>query len=170
MTIESQNTEKLAMYLGECRDLGVPVLAPDVNRSALAFAVEPAGVRFGLGAVKNVGEGAIVSILACRASHGVLDSLYTLAEDMDLRLVNKRVLESLVKAGALDNLGGGEPGWASTPATLRRARLLASVDRCIEHGGRVQRDRQQGQSQLSTPCSRPGPTPSWASRSRKPRP
>jgi DNA polymerase-3 subunit alpha len=148
LTIESQNTEKLAMYLGECRDLGVPVLAPDVNRSGVAFTVEPDGVRFGLGAVRNVGESALVPILASRERHGRLDSLFTLVEDLDLRMVNKRVLESLTKSGAFDELGGGEPGWASSPVPLRRARLLASVDRAIEHGGRIQRDRQQGQSQL----------------------
>ena len=56
LTIESQNTDKLALYLGECRDLGVPVLPPDVNVSELRFTVEPEGVRFGLGAVKNVGR------------------------------------------------------------------------------------------------------------------
>jgi DNA polymerase-3 subunit alpha len=148
LTIESQNTEKLAMYLGECRDLGVPVLAPDVNRSGVAFTVEPDGVRFGLGAVRNVGESALVPILASRERHGRLDSLFTLVEDLDLRMVNKRVLEGLTKSGAFDELGGGEPGWASSPVPLRRARLLASVDRAIEHGGRIQRDRQQGQSQL----------------------
>ncbi len=146
LTIESQNTDKLAMYLGECRDLGVPVLPPDVNRSALAFTVEPDGVRFGLGAVKNVGEGAILSLLAARDKHGRLESLFVLCEDLDLRLVNKRVLESLVKAGAFDSLAG--PPAEAAPVTLRRGRLLASVDRAIEHGNRLQRDREQGQSQL----------------------
>jgi DNA polymerase-3 subunit alpha len=146
LTIESQNTEKLAMYLSECRDLGVPVLPPDVNRSGLAFTVEPDGVRFGLGAVKNVGEGAIASILASRASRGRLDSLFTLAEDLDLRLVNKRVLESLVKAGALDALARANGGAGSLAAG--RARLFAAVDRAIEHGARHQRDRDKGQTQL----------------------
>jgi DNA polymerase-3 subunit alpha len=148
LTIESQNTEKLAMYLGECRELSVPVLPPDLNGSLLAFTVEPDGVRFGLGAIKNVGEGAITSVLASRAKHGRLTSLFTLCEDLDLRLVNKRVLESLVKAGACDDLGGGESTWAGAPVTLRRARLLASIDRAMEYGSRMQRDQEQGQSQL----------------------
>ena len=143
LTIEAANTDKLAMYLGECRDLGVPILPPDINASELAFTVSPEGVRFGLCAVKNVGEGAILSLLAVRAEVGRIDSLYTLSERADLRLVNKRVLESLIKAGAFDALAG-----KATPAPIARARLFAAVDRAIEHGGRHQRDREKGQHQL----------------------
>jgi DNA polymerase-3 subunit alpha len=144
LTIESQNTEKLALYLGECRELGIQVLPPDVNASELAFTVTPCGVRVGLGAVKNVGEGAIASILSVRGERGRIDSIFRLCEETDLRLVNKRVLESLVKAGALDSLApGGGPA-----ARAWRARLAAAVDRAIEHGNRIQRDRDQGQSQL----------------------
>ncbi|MGE3841909.1 MAG: DNA polymerase III subunit alpha, partial [Vicinamibacterales bacterium] len=148
LTIESQNVEKLALYLGECRELHVPVLPPDINRSQWQFTVEPAGVRYGLGAVKNVGEGAIGSILGIRASAGPIDSLYTLAEEMDLRLVNKRVLESLAKAGAFDEVGRRQLGCEDAPARWVRARLLASVDRFLENGARAQRDRSHGQSQL----------------------
>ena len=105
LTIESQNTDKLALYLGECRDRGVPVLPPDINESQLRFTVEPEkGVRFGLTAIKNVGEGAIDSLLAVRKAGGRITSLHALCEDVDLRLVNKRVFESLVKAGAFDSL------------------------------------------------------------------
>ena len=144
MTIEAQNTDKLAVYLGECRDMGIPVLAPDLNASAMGFRVTPDGVRFGLTAVKNVGEGAIASILACRGEHGRIESLFRLCEDIDLRLVNKRVLESLIKAGACDSvLPSGERGHPD-----RRAQLLPVVDRALEHGGRVQRDRERGQAQL----------------------
>jgi DNA polymerase III subunit alpha len=144
LTIESQNTEKLAMYLGECRELGVPILPPDISASELQFTVKPDGVRFGLGAVKNVGEGAILSILETRASLGRIGSIFTLCEHADLRLVNKRVLESLVKAGAFDSLS---PVIGCDAAALR-ARLFAAVDRAIEHGSRVQRDRDRGQSDL----------------------
>ena len=145
LTIESQATDKLAMYLGECRSCGVSILSPDVNASGVTFTVTPQGVRFGLAAIKNVGEAAIASILNVRASSGRIRSIYTLCEEIDLRLVNKRVLESLVKAGAFDSLAS-EMG--SLPAGTLRARLLASVDRAIEHGSRRQRDRDQGQSQL----------------------
>ena len=144
MTIEAQNTDKLGMYLGECRDMGIPVLAPDLNASAMGFRVAPEGIRFGLTAVKNVGEGAIASILASREQHGRIESLFRLCEDIDLRLVNKRVFESLVKAGALDSVAAaGE----RRPAD-RRAQLLAVADRALEHGNRVQRDRERGQAQL----------------------
>jgi DNA polymerase-3 subunit alpha len=144
LTIEAANTDKLAMYLGECRDLGVPILPPDVNSSELRFTVTPEGVRFGLCAVKNVGEGAVMSILGVRGERGRLDSLHTLCEHADLRLVNKRVLESLVKAGALDSMV--HDGASDTRRS--RARLFAAVDRAIEHGGRHQRDRDKGQNQL----------------------
>jgi DNA polymerase-3 subunit alpha len=143
LTIEAANTDKLAMYLGECRDLGVPILAPDINQSELAFTVSPEGVRFGLCAIKNVGEGAILSMLAVRKELGRIDSLYALCEHADLRLVNKRVLESLIKAGALDSLTPSD-----LPAASARARLFAAVDRAIENGGRQQRDRDKGQNQL----------------------
>src|SRR5690349_18640007 len=107
-TIESQNTEKLAMYLGEARDRGIPVLPPDINQSQLRFTVEPEkGVRFGLTAIKNVGEGAIESLLNVRAKQGRITSLHALCEELDLRLFNKRVFESLAKAGALDSLAAG---------------------------------------------------------------
>jgi DNA polymerase III subunit alpha len=142
LTIEAANTDKLAMYLGECRDLGVPILAPDINTSQLAFTVEKEGVRFGLCAVKNVGEGAILSMLGVRKELGRIDSLYTLCEQVDQRLVNKRPLESLVKAGAFDSL----VPTGTTPA--RRARLFAAIDKAIEHGSRHQRDRDKGQNQL----------------------
>jgi DNA polymerase-3 subunit alpha len=147
LTIESQNTDKVAFYLGECRELGVPVLPPDVNRSSLGFTVETDGVRYGLGAVRNVGEGAIQAILGVRAARGRIDSLFTLCEEVDLRAVNKRVLESLVKAGAFDRVGGAA-GWDALPVAARRARLCTAVDGAIEHGVRFQKDREQGQSQL----------------------
>src|SRR4029079_3740158 len=142
LTIEAANTDKLAMYLGECRDLGVTILPPDINSSEMSFTVVNGGVRFGLCAVKNVGEGAILSMLTVRRERGRIESLYPLCEYADLRLVNKRVLESLIKAGALDALVPGANGSVGA----RRARLFAAVDRAIEHGGRDQRDREKGQS------------------------
>jgi DNA polymerase III subunit alpha len=146
LTIESQNTAKLALYLAECRERGIPVLPADVNSSQLGFTVVPEGVRFGLGAVKNVGEGAIASILAVRAAQGCFDSLHRLCEDLDLRLVNKRVLESLVKAGAFDSTGVLQaPGL---PASEVRPRMMAAIDSACEHGNRRQRDRDQGQADL----------------------
>ena len=145
LTIESQNSDKIALYLAECRELGVPVLPPDLNQSALHFVVQPDGVRFGLGAVKGAGEGAIRSVLEARTQlGGQIRSLFQLAEHVDLRLVNKKVLECLIKAGACDSLcpdgREGYLGW--------RARLIAGLDRILDHGSRHQRDREQGQSLL----------------------
>src|ERR671920_1721912 len=90
LTIEAANTDKLAMYLGECRELGVTILPPDINSSQLTFAVVDRGVRFGLCAVKNVGEGAILSMLGVRRELGRIDSLYALCEHADLRLVDRK--------------------------------------------------------------------------------
>jgi DNA polymerase-3 subunit alpha len=149
LTIEAQNTDKLALYLGDCRERGIPVLPPDINESQLRFSVEPGkGVRFGLTAIKNVGEGAIDSLLMVRGKQGRITSLHALAQDLDLRLVNKRVFESLVKAGAFDALTESDPALAGLPTTIRRARLFAAIDAACEHGARLQRDQSEGQAQL----------------------
>src|SRR6266853_2561151 len=140
LTIEAQNTDKLALYLGECRERGIPVLPPDVNESQLAFTVTPAGVRFGLTAIKNVGEGAIQSLLAVRAAKGAITSLQALCEDLDLRLFNKRVFESLAKAGALDSLAGAVTGH---PRDVR-PRLVAAVDVACEYGARLRSEERRG--------------------------
>jgi len=148
LTIESQNTEKLALYLGECRDRGIPVLQPDINESQLRFTVEPdEGVRFGLTAIKNVGEGAIDSLLEVRRKQGRITSLVSLCEDLDLRLMNKRVFESLIKAGAFDSLAKGTP-YEPLPSRALRPRLMAAIDAACEYGARVQRDKLEGQAQL----------------------
>ncbi|OFW02972.1 MAG: DNA polymerase III subunit alpha [Acidobacteria bacterium RIFCSPLOWO2_02_FULL_68_18] len=143
LTIEAQNTDKLALYLGDCRERGVPVLPPDLNRSQLNFAVEPdKGVRFALAAIKGIGETAVNAIIGARAQlGGGIVSLHALCEVVDLRMVNKRALEALVKAGACDSLAAGEPRSV-------RARLFASVDAAVEHGTRMQRDQSLGQTQL----------------------
>ncbi len=149
LTIEAQNTDKLALYLGDCRDRGVPVLPPDINGSQLRFTVEPGkGVRFGLTAIKNVGEGAIESLLEVRRKQGRIASLVGLCEDLDLRLVNKRVFESLTKAGAFDGLAIGVPAYEAMATRMFRPRLLVAIDAACEHGARFQRDRDEGQAQL----------------------
>ena len=143
LTIEAQNTDKLAVYLNESRDRGVPVLPPDINESTLNFSVERGqGVRFGLTAIKGLGEGAVRAIIAARTQlGGRIVSLHAICEIVDLRIANKRVFEALVKAGATDSLagGGGREG---------RARQFAAVDTACEHGVRTQRDRDLGQTQL----------------------
>jgi len=152
LTIEAQNTDKLSLYLGECREREIPVLPPDINESELRFSVEPGkGVRYGLTAIKNVGEGAIASLLSVRKKQGRIASLFALCEDLDLRLVNKRVFESLVKAGAFDAIARQNEDFANIPTTALRPRLIAALDAACEHGTRVQRDREEGQGSLFAP-------------------
>jgi len=102
------DTDKVVGVVGECRRLEVTVLPPDVNASELEFRVEPAGIRFGLAAVKNVGEGAIEQIVRERDANGAYQSLEEFCRRQDLHTVNKRVIESLIKCGAMDELGQRE--------------------------------------------------------------
>ena len=150
LTIEAQNTDKLAVYLAECRERGVPILPPDINESLLSFSVERnKGVRFGLAAIKGLGESAVNALVAAREQlGGRIPSLHALCEVADLRIVNKRVLEALVKAGACDFMAGHAD--KARPATVRalRARLFAAVDAACDHGTRTQRDKDLGQTQL----------------------
>jgi DNA polymerase-3 subunit alpha len=104
------DSDRVALYIADCRRLGIPILPPDVNRSGLDFEIDETdagkpSIRFGLGAVKNVGEGAIQVILRARTDHGAFASLEEFARRVDLRHVGKRALESLVRVGALDSLG-----------------------------------------------------------------
>jgi len=151
LTIEAQNTDKLAMYLAESRDRGIPVLPPDINESQLHFSVEPGkGVRFGLTAIKGLGDGAIRVILDARARlGGKIPSLHALCEELDLRLANKRVFEALVKAGACDSLVGGTThAPLREPLNVIRARLFAAIDGACDHGSRLQRNKDLGQVDL----------------------
>ena len=136
LTSEKQNTDKVVQYLQACRDMDIGVLPPDINESELDFAVVGDKIRFGLAAVKNVGESAIESMLAARAKVGRFESPADLCEEVDLRLVNKRVLESLVKSGCFDSFGA------------KRAQLMAIADRALDYGQQVQRERESGQGSL----------------------
>ena len=167
LTIEAQNTDKLALYLGECRERGIPVLPPDINESQLRFTVEPGkGVRFGLTAIKNVGEGAIESLLAVRTKQGRITSLHALCEDLDLRLVNKRVFESLAKAGAFDSLARADPALRGAAVGGAAAAADGGDRRRVRaRRARMQRDENEGQAQLfgafgdersAAPARRPG--------------
>jgi DNA polymerase-3 subunit alpha len=136
LTNEKANTDKLVHYIGECRSLGIEVLPPDVSSSGLDFTVERDRIRFGLSAIKNVGEAAIRSIIEARERVGSFASLHDLCAEVDLRLVNKRVLEALVQSGALDSLGG------------RRSQLAAMIDSAMDLGQKRRADREAGQGSL----------------------
>ncbi len=133
LTSESGNTAKVVKYINECRERGIPVLPPHINSSALTFMPDGDGIRFGLGAIKNVGPGPVEAILKARQEHGPFRSLYHFCEQVDPSSINRRLLESFIRAGALDNLGGN------------RAQLMAALDDAIESGHRVWNDRCSGQ-------------------------
>ncbi|MFB3923545.1 MAG: DNA polymerase III subunit alpha [Terriglobia bacterium] len=136
LTSEIGNQDKLTQYLNECRDMGIKILPPDINSSELAFSPAGQSIRFGLTAIKNVGEAAIDSVLSARWKLGRFDSLFQFCENVDLRLLNKRVIESMIKAGALDSLGA------------LRSQMAASLDRAMELGARQQREASSGQHGL----------------------
>jgi DNA polymerase-3 subunit alpha len=134
LTSEKDNTDKVVEYINEANRMGIKVLPPDINESFADFTVaDDKTIRFGLRAVKNVGLGAIDSIVLSRRKKGRFDSLGDLCQRVDLRLVNRKVLESLIKCGALDSLG------------LRRAAMMAMLDGVLEFGSQMQRQRQKGQ-------------------------
>ena len=147
LTSEIGNQDKLTRYLNECKDMGIGILPPDVNSSDLAFTPAGPNIRFGLTAIKNVGATAIESVLAARQKLGRFDNLIEFCENVDLRLLNKRVLESLIKAGAFDSLGA------------RRAQLAAVLDRAMELGQKRQRESESGQHGLFVGGSDAAPPP-----------
>jgi DNA polymerase-3 subunit alpha len=136
MTTDMGNTDKIMGYFTECRDLGIKVLGPDVNESQKNFAVVDGSIRFGLAAIKNVGEGAVESVIDIRNEGGPFTSFFDFCRRVDLRKVNKRMLEGLIKAGAFD----------STRA--KRSQLMAVLDQAVEDGAAAQRERDQGQTSI----------------------
>jgi DNA polymerase III subunit alpha len=135
LTSVTGNTDDVVKYINECREMGIAVEPPDINVSDADFTPHGAAIRFGLAAVKNVGHNAIESIIAGRKERGRYRSIYEFCEKVDLRLLNKRVLESLVKSGAMDSLG-------------RRAQLAAVLDKAIDRAAKSQRDAESGQHGL----------------------
>jgi DNA polymerase-3 subunit alpha len=132
LTCERGNQDKVVKYINECRDIDIAILPPDINTSDVNFTPSRNGIWFGLAAIKNVGETAITSIVAGKP----FKSLFDFCERVDLRAVNKRVVESLIKAGAFDSLGQD------------RALLYANVDRGMDWGQRKQREKEVGQGGL----------------------
>src|SRR6266481_1867592 len=135
LTSVTGNTDDVVKYINECREMGIAVEPPDINVSDANFTPHENAIRFGLAAVKNVGHNAIDSIVAGRKKLGRYRDIYEFAESVDLRLLNKRVLESLIKSGAMDSLG-------------RRAQLMAVIDQAIEQAQKAQRDAESGQHGL----------------------
>ena len=135
LTSETGTTDRVVKYINECREMGIAVEPPDINVSEANFTPHGGAIRFGLAAVKNVGHTAIESILAARQKLGRFHSLFDFCENVDLRLLNKRVIESLIKSGALDSLG-------------TRAQLMAVTDKALERAQKTHRDAESGQHGL----------------------
>jgi hypothetical protein len=135
LTAFRSNEEKVAAAIAECRRMGIEIKLPDVHHSDVEFTVEGPAIRFGLLAVKNVGQSAIESIVAARKEGGPFKSLADLCSRIDLRLVNRKVLEALAKVGALNALG-------------HPAQVLLGLDDAINAGQAASRDRISGQTSL----------------------
>ena len=136
LTSITGDTDSVVKYINECREMGIAVEPPDINVSDANFTPHGQAIRFGLAAVKNVGGNAIESIVAARKKLGRnFQSFYEFCEEVDLRLLNKRVLESLIKSGAMDCFG-------------RRAQLMQALDTAIEQAQKAQRDAESGQHGL----------------------
>jgi DNA polymerase-3 subunit alpha len=136
MTSEMDDSDRIVILIGECRRMGIQVLPPDINESFYDFRVTDEGIRCAMGAIKNVGQAPVNSIVAAREEGGPFTSLFTLCERIDLRGVNKRVLESLVQAGAMDSVEGN------------RAQLMAAVPKAMDYAQGIQKDRERGQTSL----------------------
>ena len=136
LSCDMNNTDKVVVYISECKDREIEVLPPDINESDKDFTVVEDRIRFGLAAVKNVGEAALDSIIEERTTEGSFKSLEDFCCRVDLRRVNRRVLESLIKAGAFDSLG------------KKRSQIFAILDQALEQGQAAQRDRLSGQISL----------------------
>ncbi|HJZ52043.1 MAG TPA: DNA polymerase III subunit alpha [Candidatus Acidoferrales bacterium] len=145
LSSEAGNTEKVVKYINEARGMGIRVLAPDVHESGLYFTPVGDDIRFGLAAIKNVGENTAKAICETRATAGNFRSLFGFCEAIEPRFLNKRVLESLVRAGALDCVGGGS-----------RGRLFVAIDQAISRGQKKHQEKTVGQGGLF--LSRPSET------------
>ena len=146
LSADRDHTDKIVRYMSECRDMGIAALPPDVNESFVSFTATGDSIRFGLAAIKGVGEGAVLAILQARERLGSFASLYQFCEEVDLgKGINRRTIESLIKAGAFDSVMAGEDG--ADPGEVR-ARLMAMLDGALESGQRRQRDRRLGQTNL----------------------
>jgi len=128
LTSEMHSTDGVVKYIVECRSHGIEVLPPGINYSDKTFTVDGEKIRFGLVAVKNVGEAAIDAILEVRGDQG-FSSLFDFCERVDLKKVNKRVIESLIKCGAFDSTGA------------RRSQMMAALEEALDYGQRVQKER-----------------------------
>jgi len=144
------DSDKLAEYMDECRRMGIEVAPPDVNESGAHFTVVEEKIRFGLAAVKGVGEKAVEAIIAARERRGRFESLFEFCEQVDLQHVNKSTVESLIKCGAFDSTGA------------RRSQLAAVLEKALAAGAEAQSDSRKGQMNLLEAFAAAAPAPEIA--------
>ena len=144
---ELNNTAKVVRYINEARVQGIAILPPDVNASLDTFTPSKNSIRFGLAAIKGIGQSAVSSIVDARNSGGPFTSIFDFTERVDSRAVNKRTLESLIRAGAFDSVN------------TARSRLFAAIDSAIESGQRAQRSQASGQADLFGALAQSMPVP-----------
>ncbi len=158
LSCDKENSDGVVKYMAVSRDMGVAVLPPDVNESDVDFSVVRSAegskaIRFGMGAVKKVGEAAVEAIIAEREADGPFRSLFDFCVRVDLRRVNKGVIEALLKASAFDS-------QVADDDKIHRARLLAALPRAVERGQRIQKEKLSGQTNLMDMFSGGGDEPS----------
>ena len=134
LTSEKDNRDKIIKYINSCKDMGINVLPPDINESQSDFSVTGEHIRFGLAAVKNVGIGAIDSIISVREKEGKFATFDDFCNRVDLRKINKRMIESLIKCGVFDSLG------------YRRSQLMKYYEGIVDTAQRRQKERSSGQT------------------------
>ncbi len=159
LSSEMSTKDNVAKYFRECREMRIPVLPPDVNESSWWFTAVGDSIRFGLGAVKGVGEGAVEAILAARQKVGAFESLAHFATSVDCKALNTKVFDALIKAGAFDSLGA------------ERSALAAIIESVVAHAQRRQREAEAGQASLFGGDEIPEPRPDldvepWSERER----
>ena len=136
MSVDSSNTDKVISSISECRDMGIQVLAPDVNESMDEFTASDGNIRFGLSAIKNVGEGTVESIIKAREECEKFESIFSFCDSVEAKRLNRRTFESLVKSGAFDSLGA------------HRACLMDSVETLLNYTSLKQKSSIEGQHSL----------------------
>ncbi len=136
MTAEIGNTDTVVQLIDEAKKLGITVLPPDVNESDVHFLVVNGGIRFGMNAIKNVGANAVRSLIASRELYGKFHNLFDFCKRVDLRIVNKKTMESLIQAGACDSFGS------------HRAQQFATIERATQYGQESQGKQSRGQDSL----------------------
>ena len=150
LSSEMANTDKIVTFIEECRDMGLKILPPSVNRSDFRFLSDPGQVIYGLGAIKGVGEGPVESLLVSRRQDGPFTDLFDFCRRVDLKKLNKRALEALIRAGALDEQGA------------HRAVLMASIEAAVAAAEQQARNADIGMVDLFGDVHEAGPAGEWA--------